>query len=287
MLAILKVGINVNNCTTNIDCVQPLDNKAALRLKFSKFFECLGKLKGYQLKLHQDDSVPPVAQPLRRIPFSRRQKVTPKLKQLEQLDVYDPNGPTSWINPLAAVEKPNGDIRICLDMRHANQAILREKHSVPTMEETLQEISEAKVFSKLDLNMAFHQIQLHPDSRDITTFAALDGPYRYTRLFFGVNMATEKFQQLIWQILKDCPGAYNLHDDVRVVGRDHKEHDENFDKVMRKFEEHELTVNYEKCVIGAKCMEYMGAVLTGEGLQVSKKRVEAIVDAPRPTIHPK
>ena len=69
---------------------------------------------------------------------------------------------------------------------------------------------------------------------------------------------------------------------MRVVVRDHKEHDENLDKVMSKFEEHSLTLNYEKCVIGAKSMEYMEDVLTGEGLQVSKKRVEAIVDAPKP-----
>ena len=69
---------------------------------------------------------------------------------------------------------------------------------------------------------------------------------------------------------------------MSVAGRDHKEHDENLDNVMRKFEEHGLTLNYEKCVIEAKNMEYMGEVLTGEGLQVSKKRVEAIVDAPRP-----
>ena len=118
MLAILKVGINVNKCTTNIDCVQPLDNKAALRLKFSNVFEGLGKLKGYQLKLHQDDSVPPVAQSLRRIPFSRRQKVTAKLKQLEELDVIEKvNGPTSRINPLVALEKPNGDIRIRIRIR--------------------------------------------------------------------------------------------------------------------------------------------------------------------------
>ena len=81
------------------------------------------------------------------------------------------------------------------------------------------------------------------DPRDVTTFAALDGLYRYKRLFFGVNMAKERFQQLIWQILKDCPGAYNLHDNVRVVGRDHKEHDENLDKAMRKFEEHGLTLH--------------------------------------------
>ena len=85
--------------------------------------------------------------------------MTAKLKQLEKPGVIDKgNGPTSWINPLVAVESSNGDIRICLDMRQANRAILREKHPVPTVEETLQEISEAKVFSKLDLNMAFHQI---------------------------------------------------------------------------------------------------------------------------------
>ena len=159
-----------------------------------------------------------------------------------------------------------------MDRRQAHRAILREKHPVLTVEETLQEISEAKVFSKLDLNMAFHQIELHPDSHDVTTFAAPNGLYQYKRLLFGVNMATEKFQQLIWQILKDCRGAY----------KEHKERNENLDKVMHKFEEHGLTLNYEKCVIGAKSMEYMGEVLTGEGLQVSKKTVEAIVDAPRP-----
>ena len=69
---------------------------------------------------------------------------------------------------------------------------------------------------------------------------------------------------------------------MRVVGRDHKKHDENFDKVIRKFEEHGLTLNCEKCVIGAKNLEYMGDVLTGEGLQISKRRVEATVDAPKP-----
>ena len=64
-------------------------------------------------------------------------------------------------------------------MRQANSAIIGEKHSIPTVEEALQEISHAKVFSRLDLNMAFHQIELHPDSRDITTFAAPNGLYRY------------------------------------------------------------------------------------------------------------
>ena len=142
---------------------------------------------------------------MRRIPFSRKQKVVDKLEELETLGVLEKvNEPTSWINPLVVVEKPNGDVRMCLDMRQANRAILREKDPVPTIEETLQEISGAKVFSKLDLNMAFHQVELTPKSTDITTFAGPSGLYRCRRLLFGVNIAIEKFQHIIWQILKDC-----------------------------------------------------------------------------------
>ena len=104
MLEIVKVAINVNNCTTNIDNSQPPDNKAALRLKFPKVFEGLGKLKGYQLKLLQEDSSRPLTQPLHRIRFSRRQKVTAKLKQLEELDVIEKaSRHTWWINPLVPV----------------------------------------------------------------------------------------------------------------------------------------------------------------------------------------
>ena len=287
LLGVLRVGIPVNSCDVKSDDasnnLKQADRKASLRAKFPKVFQGLGKLKGYQLKLHINEKVRPVAQPLRRIPFSRREKVTEKLEELLKLDVIEKvEGPTSWVNPLVVVEKPNGDIRICLDMRQANEAIVREKHPVPTVEETLQEVSNAKVFSKLDLNMAFHQIELHPDSRDITTFAAPNGLYRYKRLLFGVNMATEKFQQIVWQIIKDCPGAYNLHDDLRVVGANDEEHDENLERVVRKLEESGLTLNYDKCEIGVGSMIYMGDVLSGEGLKVSSERVKAIVEAPAP-----
>ena len=277
-LGILRIGVNNCNVKPPSD-----DQKEELRRKYPKIFQGLGKLKGYQLKLHIDESVYPVAQPVRRIPFSRRKRLMNKLDELEKLGVIEKvNGPTSWVNPLVVVEKESGDVRVCLDMRRANQAIVREKHPVPTVEETLQEISGAKVFSKLDLNMAYHQVELHPDSRDITTFAAPDGLYRYKRLIFGVNMATEKFQHIIWQVIKGCPGVHNLHDDIRVVGKTQEDHDVNLYRVVCKLQESGLTLNYSKCVIGVDKMIYMGDVLSGDGLTVSTDRVRAIVDAPRP-----
>jgi len=130
--------------------------------------------------------------------------------------------------------------------------------------------------------MAFHQIKLHPDSSDITTFAAPDGLCRYKGLLFGVNLATEKFQQIVWQVIKGCQSAHSLHDDLRVLGADDKEHDENLDRVMRKLKECGLTLNYDKCGIDFSSMVYMGNVLSGERLKVSSERGKAIVEAPTP-----
>ncbi|KAL9956809.1 hypothetical protein ACROYT_G038348 [Oculina patagonica] len=141
-------------------------------------------------------------------------------------------------------------------MRQANRAILREKHPVCTIEETLQ---EAKVFFKLNLNMAFHQVELASESRDITTFAEPNGIYRYKRLIFSVNMTTKTFQQIIWQILKDCPGTHNIHDDICVVGASEEEHEERLNQVMKKLVESGLTLNYDKCQIVLGSMEYLGS----------------------------
>ena len=89
-------------------------------------------------------------------------------------------------------------------------------------------------------------------------------------------------QQIVWQVIKDCPGAYNLHDDLRVVGPNENEHEANVERVMTKLQDNGITLNYDTCEIGVPSMTYMGDVLSGEGLKVSEERVKAIVEAPAP-----
>ena len=248
--------------------------KNKLREIYPQAFTGPGKLKNYQLKLNIDDSVTPVAQPIRRIPFSKREKVVKKLKELENLDVIEKvDGPTQWVNPLVTVEKPSGDVRVCLDMREANKAIIRERQPIPTVEETVQEMGEMKVFTKLDLNMALHQVELHPESRDITTFAAPNGLYRYKRLVFGLNMASEKFNHIIRQVVQDCPGAFNIHDDLIVGGVDDDQHDERVVAVVRKFAESGLTFNFEKLKFKVRKINFMGHTLSDKGLQEQKTKL--------------
>ena len=135
-------------------------------------FSGVGKLNNYQLKVHVNPDIPPVAQPPRRVPFHIRKVVDKKLRELEELDIIDSvQGPTPWVSPLVAVPKANGEVRVCVDMRQANEAVIRERHPIPTLEETLQALNGATVFYKLDLRWGYHQIELHPDSRGLTTFS--------------------------------------------------------------------------------------------------------------------
>ena len=111
---------------------------------------------------------------MRRLPFGLRDKVDEKLDELLDMGIIEevPEAtPTTWVWPLVVVPKVGGkDIRVCVDMRRANEAIIRERHPIPTIEEVLYDLNGATVFSKIDLKWRFHQIELEEDSRAITTF---------------------------------------------------------------------------------------------------------------------
>ena len=182
-LGMMKVGTDVGAVTSHAE---------QFSHEFPEVFTGLGKMKDTQITLHIDPSVTPVVQPLHRTPFQFRERVEGKRKQLVELDIIEQvAGPTPWVNPTVIAPKRDGDIRLCIDMRRANEAIIRERHPIPSVDEVLQGLNASTVFSELDLNMRFHQLELKPKPREITTFATHSGLYRYKRLLFGVNSASE------------------------------------------------------------------------------------------------
>ncbi|CAB3992735.1 Hypothetical predicted protein [Paramuricea clavata] len=128
-----------------------------------------------------------------------------ELKKLEEQDIVEKvaNQPTPWISPIVVTPKKDGD------MREANQAIERETHTMPTLQDFKAEVNGTKFFSKIDLKQAYHQLELHPDSRFITTFSthAYEGLFQYKRLNYGTNSAAEIFQNVLQQNLSDIRGV--------------------------------------------------------------------------------
>ena len=94
------------------------------------------------------------------------------------------DGPTLWVSPIVVVpKKGQNKIRICIDVRALNKTIKRKRHPTLTLNELKTILSGANVFSKLDLNQGYNQLELAEESRYITTFATHLGLYRYKRLF--------------------------------------------------------------------------------------------------------
>ena len=119
-----------------------------------------------------------------------------ELKKLKDLGIIkDAVGSTSWVSNMVAAPKPKDpeSVRICVDMRIANKAIERERHPMPTVEKIKHDLNGATFCSKLDLNGGYHQIELHPDSRYITTFSTHSGLKRYKRRNCGKCSAAEVF----------------------------------------------------------------------------------------------
>ena len=134
-----------------------------------------------------------------------RSQIEKKLDELEKLDVIGKaEGPTPWISSVVVIPNSNDEIRLCVEMRQANSAIVREGHPIPTVEEVLQEFNGSSVFSKLDIKWAFHQVELSEDSRSITMFVTHKGLYRYKRLMFGISCAPKMYQRIIQQVCKDA-----------------------------------------------------------------------------------
>ena len=252
------------------------DNK--WKNKYPSLFEGLGKMKNFQLKLNIDKEVEPVSQHLRRIPFHVRKKIEQKIEELIKLDILErveENVPTNWVSPVIAVPKGE-DIRMVVDMRQANKAIKRTHYPVPTLDEILEEFNGCKIFSKVDLNQGYHQLELNPESRNITTFITHTGLFRYKRLVQGASSALEEYQHVISSLFKNEKRISNICDDILIGGRDEKEHEENVNKCLDILNKNNLTVNEKKCEWGAKEVTYFGHTLSGDGIRATRSKVETV-----------
>ena len=200
------------------------------------------------VKLHVDPEVIPRQQPHRRIPFHVRDAVEKELERLQELDMIEQvDGPTPWISPIVVVPKKSGAVRICVDMREANKAIKREKHLMPTIDDLIAHLNGATHFSTLDLSSGFHQLELAPESRNLTTFSTHIGLRRYKRLPFGINAASEIFQEGIRELLTGLQGCKNISDDIIVFWKSQEEHDMNLRGVLQRLQENNLRLNEDKC----------------------------------------
>ena len=135
--------------------------------------------------------------------------------------------PTPWVSSLMYPKKPNGKLRICLNPKDLNKAIIGEHHKASTLEEIAHVLTGATKFLKVDSNKAFFGMHLTEQASLLTTFNTHLSRYRFLRVLFGLKISQDIFQMQMDDILLQCPGVLAIHDGVFIYGKDDKDHDAN------------------------------------------------------------
>lgn len=269
---------------TQINHIQHKPTLDSLMAKYESIFS--GKLgKFVHQKIHLD--VKPGSKPMfckpRNIPYAFRQQVETELDRLEAIGVITPTVSNEWGTPLVPILKEDGTIRICADYKVTlNKCLTDDRHPLPRIENIFNALEGGTSFSKLDLEMAFNQLELDSESAKLAAWSTTRGVYWVNRLPFGIKTATGIFQRTMETIFQGLNGVFTFVGDIIVTGRTDAEHLANLDKVFDRIKSSGLQLKRSKCRFFQNSVKYLGHIVDRNGLSKTTERVQAIIEAPQP-----
>ena len=230
---------------------------------------------------------PPCKQAPRRMPFIVRQEVAKQLRDMQQDGVIQPSC-SPWSSPVVIVRKKDGRHRFCVDYRRLNAVTKADTFPLPRIADLLDQLDGAKYFTTLDLASGFWQIQVEPESRAKTAFVTPQGLYEFLVMPFGLTNAPAVFQRLMHKVLsglnpedgKDFVTAYL--DDILIFSNSLSEHLYHLRKVIDSLKSVNLKLQPSKCKFARTEVEYLGHVITAEGLKPNVHLTDAVRNFPRP-----
>ena len=244
------------------------------------FLDELGCLKKFKAHFEIQTDAVPVFCKARPLPFAMKKRMEEALTQLEKSGVIEKVQHSDWAAP---VVKPNGTLRICGDYKLTiNKVIQLDRYPLPLVDEIFAALNGGKLYTRLDLQQAYHQIQLDDDSKKLTVINTPFGLYQFVRLPYGASPCVGLFQRAMENLLKGLPGVSVFLDDILVTGKDEAEHMKNLRTVLKILQENGLRLRKEKCRFALREVEYLGFKVSADGIHPAASKVEAIRNAQRP-----
>lgn len=187
--------------------------------------------------------------------------------------------------PVLFVKKPRSEeLRLVIDYRQLNKLTLRNRHPIPRIDDLLDSLSGAKVFSSVDLRQAYHQIKLVDSDKPKTAFRTPFGHYEWVTLSMGLTNAPAIFQSVVNNIFRPYLGKFVVVylDDICVFSKTSEEHMKHLRLVLDKLKEYKLTVAWHKCHFFQQELLFLGHIITADGVRADPAKVEAVAKYPRP-----
>jgi hypothetical protein len=169
---------------------------------------------------------------------------------------------------------------MCVDYRPLNAVTIKNKYPLPRIDILFDQLSKAKVFSKIDLRSGYHQIKIRPKDIPKTTFSTRYGLYEYLVMFFGLTNAPAHFMYLMNLVfMRELDKFVVIFiDDILIYSKNEEEHVEHLRIILSRLREHKLYAKFSKCEFWLKKVPFLGHVLSGEGISVDQTKVQEVLD---------
>ncbi|MGL5706847.1 MAG: reverse transcriptase domain-containing protein [Aeromonas sp.] len=243
----------------------------------------LGRTNVVRHKIDTGDS-PPLRQRPRRIPCHLKDQLSDLIDDMLKQNIIRPSD-SPWAAPVVLVKKKDGSIRLCIDFRRLNQVTRRDSYPLPRIDDTLDALGGAQMFSTLDLASGYWQVEMDSVDQEKTAFVLPTGLYEFQTMPFGLVNAPATFQRLMFSVLREfIPNKCLVYlDDVIVYGRSITEHMANLNLILGKLASAGLRLRPEKCRLLQPEVSFLGHVVSQRGIRSDPEKTKTIRSWPTPS----
>jgi hypothetical protein len=189
-----------------------------------------------------------------------------------------------WGAPVLFMKKKDNTLRLCIDYRQLNKITIKNKYPLPKIDDLFDQLGGASIFSKIDLRLGYHQVQIKGEDIHKNAFRMRYGHYEFVVVPFGLTNAPATFMCLMNNLLSKFLDKFVLVfiDDILIYSKNREEHEEHLRLVLQALREHQLYAKFNKCEFFQKQIHYLGHVLSEEGVVVDPDKIRSIMEWPTP-----
>ena len=233
------------------------------------------------------DDTPVYVKPFRH-PYFMRNEIQSQIQKLLDNKIIRPSvSPYSspvWVVPKKADASGKKKFRLVIDYRKLNEKTIEDKYPIPRIEEILDNLGKCSYFTTLDLAQGFHQIEMDPGSIEKTAFSVHTGHYEYLRMPFGLKNAPSSFQRVMDNVFREFNNKFLFvyMDDIFVFSKSLNEHLQHLSSVFKKIRSYNLKIQLDKSEFLRKEVEFLGHLITPQGIKPNPSKISAIENFPVP-----